>query len=506
MGVSGEECGRTGAEKRVLVAGIFHQTNRFVGERTGLEDFEILRGGEMLRAESGALSLTGLADSARANRWELLPVVGMCAAPGGTVADAVVDLFWAEFRAVADMEMRDGIDGVFLVVHGAMVSESLQDVEGEILRRIRGVEHLSDAPICGVMDSHANFTEAMLRQSDGLIAHRENPPTDMRDAATLAATILEGLMKTENRPATVWDHPPIMWPPGGTATDEGPMLALERRAREIEDELPDVLAVNILAGFPYSDVPEAGVGFSAVTTGDLELARGALRELNVLAASMREAGRNPGMPLEEAMWRLRGCPEGPVLIVEPSDAVEAGAPGDNVRLLRALVEHSVEDAGVVINDHGTVASLEDARPGDRRELAVGGKSGEVGTEPLALEVEIVSRSDGKFIPEEPDSPLALMPDTEVDMGPCVVVRHGGVTVLLTSRRTPPLDLGQWRSQGIDPENLFAIGVKAAVEHRPAYDPIAKASYTVDTPGPCTENLRRLPFEHVRRPVYPLDEM
>lgn len=92
------------------------------------------------------------------------------------------------------------------------------------------------------------------------------------------------------------------------------------------------------------------------------------------------------------------------------------------------------------------------------------------------------------------------------MGPCAVVRHGGVKVLLTSRRTPPLDLAQWRSQGIDPENLFAIGVKAAVEHRPAYNPIAKASYTVDTPGPCTENLRRLPFEHVRRPVYRLDEM
>lgn len=98
-----------------------------------------------------------------------------------------------------------------------------------------------------------------------------------------------------------------------------------------------------------------------------------------------------------------------------------------------------------------------------------------------------------------------MPDTEIDMGPCAV-RRGGVTVLLTSHRTPPLDLGQWRSQGIDPENLFAIGVKAAFEHRPAYNPIAKTSYTVDTPGPCTENLRRLPFEHVRRPVYPLDEM
>jgi microcystin degradation protein MlrC len=92
----------------------------------------------------------------------------------------------------------------------------------------------------------------------------------------------------------------------------------------------------------------------------------------------------------------------------------------------------------------------------------------------------------------------------IDMGPCAVVRHAGVTILLTSRKTPPFDLGQWRSQGIDPERLSVIGVKAAVAHRRAYDPIAKASYTVDTPGPCASNLRLLPFQRIRRPVFPLD--
>jgi microcystin degradation protein MlrC len=81
-----------------------------------------------------------------------------------------------------------------------------------------------------------------------------------------------------------------------------------------------------------------------------------------------------------------------------------------------------------------------------------------------------------------------------------------VTILLTSRATPPFDLGQWRSQGIDPESLHVIGVKAAAGHRQAYDPIAAASYTVDTPGPCAENLRQLPYHHVRRPIFPLDDI
>ena len=94
--------------------------------------------------------------------------------------------------------------------------------------------------------------------------------------------------------------------------------------------------------------------------------------------------------------------------------------------------------------------------------------------------------------------------THIAMGPCAVVRSAGVTILLTSRKTPPFDLGQYRSQGIEPRDFALIGVKAAVAHRQAYDPIAKAEHFVDTPGPCSSNLRTFPYRRLRRPVYPLD--
>lgn len=64
------------------------------------------------------------------------------------VADAVVDLFRAEFRAGTDREEESRIDGEFLVLHGAMGSEPLQGVEGgEVPRRVRGVKRRSNAPM-----------------------------------------------------------------------------------------------------------------------------------------------------------------------------------------------------------------------------------------------------------------------------------------------------------------------------------------------------------------------
>jgi len=97
-----------------------------------------------------------------------------------------------------------------------------------------------------------------------------------------------------------------------------------------------------------------------------------------------------------------------------------------------------------------------------------------------------------------------MSGTHIEMGPCAIVRHAGLTILLTSRKTPPFDLGQYRSQGIEPRDFALIGVKAAVAHRQAYDPIAAASYLVDSPGPCSSNLTSFAYRRLRRPVFPLD--
>ena len=98
---------------------------------------------------------------------------------------------------------------------------------------------------------------------------------------------------------------------------------------------------------------------------------------------------------------------------------------------------------------------------------------------MEVEATFVSRSDGRFKLEDRNSHLAASQGVSFDMGPSAVIRVGeGITVLLTSRKTPPFDLGQLRSQGIVPEELSFIGVKAAVAHRRAYHPISAKSYTV----------------------------
>ena len=142
--------------------------------------------------------------------------------------------------------------------------------------------------------------------------------------------------------------------------------------------------------------------------------------------------------------------------------------------------------------------------GETRKLFVGGRGSTLDAGPVELEATLVSFSDGKFTLEDQQSHLASMSGVHIDMGPCAVIRSEGTTILLTSRKTAPFDLGQLRSQGIEPRDFAVIGVKAAVAHKRAYDTITGASYYVDTPGPCTGNLAALPWKLLERPIYPLD--
>src|SRR5262249_20598103 len=156
--------------------------------------------------------------------------------------------------------------------------------------------------------------------------------------------------------------------------------------------------------------------------------------------------------------------------------IGAGAPGDGTAVLRALVEQKIGPAAVALCDPQSVARLASVALGGHATLDLGGRGYTLSGPPFTAEVELISRSDGRFTLDDPQSHLASMSGGRFDMGPSAVVRHERVTILLTSRRTPPFDLGQWRSQGITPEAMFVIGVKAAVAHRRAYDPIAAASY------------------------------
>ncbi|MBS7706990.1 M81 family metallopeptidase [Chelatococcus asaccharovorans] len=487
---------------RILLAALFHETHTFVDEITTLEDYTIR---DVLDRHGDGSTVDGFLEVAKEEGWEVVPAADFTALPSGTTDHAVFELFWDKLNATLTSALADGgLDGIWLALHGAMVTTECVDPEGELLSRIRAVPGAEHLPLFGVFDLHANFTPAMARHANGLIAYRENPHIDARDSAVRSARLMARALKEKTVPHMVTLTAPLMWPPTGTGTADRPMRDLEALARRIEVETPAIWAANVVAGYSFSDTPDTGVSFAVITTADDTVAQSALQRLRDLAIELREFGLPEEWNLDAAVAHIKTLEGGPYVVVEPSDNIGGGAPGDGTAVLRAFLNHDFDNAAVAISDPAAVAALADAVPGETRRLSLGGKGSAIADPPIEVDARFVSRSDGNFTLEDRNSHLAASQGVHFAMGPSAVVTVGkGIKVLITSRKTPPFDLAQFRSQGIIPEDLKAIGVKAAVAHRRAYDPIAAGSFTVETAGPCTSRIATLPFRRLRRGVFPI---
>jgi microcystin degradation protein MlrC len=490
--------------RRVFVAGLFHETNTFAEGAMTLADFRVLRGEEMWSALGDGSPLGAFLDFAKQAGWELVHAMDMRATPGPMAEPAVLALFEGEFAAAAD-EARD-LDAIFLILHGAMATAECADVEGRVLANIAAHPKLAGLPVFGVLDLHGNISQAMAEHSNGLLAYRLNPHTDAAETAMRAARLLDQSFADREPRRTVRVETSIVWPPTGTGTAASPMRDLEEIARE--EERDGIDAVNVFAGFSHADTPDTGVSFSIVYQ-PARVSSGRLEEVSERLRTAAQERREQGAPAE---WELEAAIDDalarrlfPTCLVEPADNIGGGTAGDGTAILRALQRRSLRGSGVVLNDPEAVAALREAPAGSTREVAIGGRGFRLDPGPVQLTATVLRHSDGRFELEDPHSHLASLAGLQIEMGPCTVLESvEGVLILLTSRRTPPMDLGQWRSQGIEPRDLKFIGVKAAVAHRQAYDPIARASYWVRTPGACASDLRTLPYRLIRRPVFPLD--
>ena len=116
--------------------------------------------------------------SLRSSSWprprarEFVVPIAASAWPSGPVDDRAFDHI---ARRICDA-VAQGCDGVLLDLHGAMVTQSHDDGEGELLRRIRAIA--PNVPIAAAMDMHTNLYDAFAqkvrrdRRLPDLSAHR----------------------------------------------------------------------------------------------------------------------------------------------------------------------------------------------------------------------------------------------------------------------------------------------------------------------------------------------
>lgn len=486
--------------RRIAIGGIVHETNTFAPTLTNLEAFTVDTAIGITARWSGTASsiggvLRGLSDC----NYEAVPLLYTTAMPSGTVTSAAYQTLLADLLAA--LRAAAPLDGVVLVLHGAMVAVGCDDCEGEILQQVRAVVG-QGCPVVSVLDMHGSLTPAMVAAADVLIAFNQNPHLDTYERGLEAVQIMRRLLEDEVHCTPALAHPPLLLNALTTATARLPLRALHDQAALFRQNTR-VINISIMGGFAYSDIPDAGLSVLVTTNGDAVLAQSMAQHLADIAWEHREIARYTGVPVAEAVERAIHAQQKPVILADIGDNVGGGSPGDGTILLRALIDAHAQNAVVVLADPQAVAACIAAGQGAEIDLQVGGKVDTWHGEPVAVRGVVAGLTDGRFTTGDHDH-FANIYGRVVDMGRCARVRCGGITLLLTERKTPPGHLAQLRSQGIEPLEQSTIVVKSTIAFRGAYESVAAEIIEVDTPGLCAANLSGFTYHKLRRPIFPLD--
>lgn len=504
----------------VALGGIWHETNTFASGLTDLDAFrayQFTRGEDLLtRHQNVRNEIGGMIAGARACDLRLVPTLFAGAVPSGVVArDAFEQLAgWL----VEDLAAQSNLDGVLLVLHGAMVVEDIPDAEAELLKRVRAV--IGDKPLVATFDIHANLSAGMVEgRGDGfarntgggarlgrwranpsvLIGYDTYPHVDIYERGVEAAQIMARILRGEIQPAIAFEHLPLMSVPQAQHTSQPPMREIMVRRTEIEND-PRVVSASIAVGFPYSDVARAGMSVVITTNHDQGLAEAYARELREMIWARRQDFVIKNMSVSDAVRRALESTAQPVILVDVADNIGGGSPGDGTALLGALLAAHAQDAVVTIADAEAVAECIAGGIDQMVTVRVGCKVDRLHGSTIQVTGRVRLISSGEYVHKG-----SYMTGQTMRMGRTVVLDCNGVDMVLMERKTMPFDAQQLRSLGIEPADKKIIVVKSAIAWQAAYGDLVREVIYVDTPGICTANLKSLSYKEVRHPIFPLDE-
>ncbi|MEA5388912.1 MlrC C-terminal domain-containing protein [Haloarculaceae archaeon H-GB2-1] len=183
-----------------------------------------------------------------------------------------------------------------------------------------------------------------------------------------------------------------------------------------------------------------------------------------------------------------------------ADNPGGGSAEDGTVVLEALLDAGVEDAALaLIVDPAAVDAAVEAGVGNTVAVELGGHVEDNG-DPLPVEGRVRLISDGSYRNYGP-----MSRGLQVNLGRTAVLEIDGIDVVVGSHRQQPYDPEAFRSQGITPERQRVLVLKSTVHYRAAFEPMVGAVREVEAPGLCHPDLSRFDYEHVPRPLYPLDE-
>ncbi len=486
------------ARRKLVIAMMMHETNTFSPVPTTLASFRPLAGDAAIAEFEGTNTTLGgfLGVAQRLGAETVVPRAAGAHPSGYVDRRAYEEMCDAIVGAV-----RGGCDAAFLALHGAMVAEHLDDGEGELLRRIRAVA--PRLPIAVGLDFHAQLTAAMVDNATVITGYCTYPHVDTAETAERAGRTLVRALDGEVRPAMAWGFRPMLTSTLAHTPSRQPMKDVMDTALAAERS-GAVLNASVFGGFPQSDIPHLSCSAVVVCDGATGQGQALVDRLLDLAWARRADFLYTGAPLAAQIAHARRLLEGPVILVDHGDNTASGGTQDVMSVVEEVMRQGLEDvvAGPIC-DPESVARLVSAGTAGSVTVDLGGKIDmpqlHLKGTPLRVTGTVARITDGEFTVTGP-----MATGVRIRIGRTAVLDTGPMQIVVSERRTEPVDLGVFTHAGIDPRRRHYVLIKSRQHFRAGFEPIARHVVLCDGDGVTSSDLKLFDYKKRRRPLYPFE--
>ncbi|XOV94617.1 MAG: M81 family metallopeptidase [Bacteroidota bacterium] len=473
---------------RIAIAGLAIESSTFSPAITEASAFHARVGDEVFTYYPFMDSDSSIRKSA-----EWIPALRGHSLPGGIVSKQAYDSLMGVMLGMLKENLP--YDGLFFDIHGAMSVQGLDDPEGDMIKQVRGVVG-KETLISTSMDLHGNVSQRLAGYSDLITCYRMAPHEDAIESKRRAVTnLLDRLESGKGRPAyKAWIPVPILLPGEKTSTRIEPGKGLYAKVAPVADR-KGIIDAAIWIGYAWADEPRNhavvmtyGDDKEAVTAGAAELAKAfweVRNEFDFVA---------PTTTFEDAIQQALASDKKPFMISDMGDNPTAGGAGDVTwtitEILKMEAFKSEDDPSLI---YASIPGPDFVR--QAKEIGVGGK---------------ISTTAGAMVDDRYAPPVLLsgtietIKDGDIHAETEVVVRVGSVRVIVTKKRKPYHYEKDFTDLGLNPRASDIVVVKIGYLVPELYD--MRGDWVMAlTPGGVDQDLDRLGYKRINRPMFPLDK-
>ena len=421
------------------------------------KDFKFIRNKELLELVNYPFSK---------NNIKAIPLFFAKSLPGGPIDyKCYVSI---KNKLINLIKKKKNLDGILLLMHGAMYVNKIFDPEGNLIFEIRKL--LGKKVIIAVSyDLHGQITNKIVKNIDIFSAYKTAPHIDIKDTYKKTATLLSKSLNNEIKTNVLWTPVPILVSGEMSSTNFEPCKTLFKSLGKINNS--KIYDVSIMIGYVWADTKRATAAV-VVTYNNLIEAKKICKKISIKFWNIRKKLKIPGNYGNLNDFK-KWYPNKFCIISDSGDNPTAGGVGDRADILLFLLKNNYKNFLIA----GIAAPKAYAKLKNSKRFIIGNELGGGGPQ------------------------LHLIANKVRFINNCAIVNINNNQIIITKNRQPFHYLKDFKNLDIDINNFNILIVKQGYLSPELYK-LSKPNFMLLSDGAVNQDIIKIKNHNRLMNIYP----